>query len=98
MTNVKVVGTINFDDKALNVYQSLDDPLFRANDIASMIGYSEGNTWKMIQLCEEDETINLPMKIAGQIRLNAKLVQARKDRGASIVDQFNTWNEMLDTF
>ena len=65
---MNIVGTINFDDRALNVYQSLDEPLFRATDISSMIGYSEGNTWKMLQMCEEDEKLNLPMVVAGQRR------------------------------
>ena len=62
------VGTISFDGRLLNVYQSLDVPLFRATDIANMIDYSEGNTWKMLEMCEEDEKLNLPMVVAGQRR------------------------------
>lgn len=62
------VGTISFDGRLLNVYQSLDVPLFRATDIANMIDYSEGNTWKMLEMCEEDEKLNLPMVVAGQTR------------------------------
>lgn len=63
-----VVGTITFDNKLLNVYLSLDDPIFRASDISSMIGYSDGNTWKMLEMCEQDEKLNLPMVVAGQRR------------------------------
>lgn len=63
-----VVGRISFDGKLLDVYASLDEPLFRASDIAKMIGYSEGNTWKMLSVCEEDEKLNLPMVVAGQRR------------------------------
>lgn len=65
---MNVVGTIIFDNKTLDVYSSLDQPLFRANDIANMIGYSEGNTWKMLEMCEPDEKLNLPMVVAGQRR------------------------------
>ena len=63
-----IVGTISFDNKLLNVYSSLDDPIFRASDVASMIEYSDGNTWNMLSLCEEDEKLNLPMIVAGQRR------------------------------
>ena len=63
-----IVGTISFDNKLLNVYSSLDDPIFRASDVANMIEYSDGNTWNMLSLCEEDEKLNLPMIVAGQRR------------------------------
>lgn len=63
-----VVGTISFDNKQLNVYSSLNEPIFRAMDIANMIGYSEGNTWKMLEMCEHDEKLNLPLVVAGQRR------------------------------
>lgn len=62
------VGTISFDSKTLEVYVSLDNPLFRALDVAKMIDYSDGNTWKMLEMCEEDEKLNLPMVVAGQRR------------------------------
>lgn len=64
----KTVGTIRFDSRLLPVYQSLDQPLFKASDIANMIDYSAGNTWKMVEMCEEDEKMNLPMVVAGQRR------------------------------
>ena len=63
-----IVGTITFDGKLLNVYSSLDEPIFRASDVASMIQYSDGNTWKMLEMCEQDEKLNLPMVVAGQTR------------------------------
>lgn len=62
------VGFIKFDNRVLNVYKSLDEPLFRASEIATMIDYSDGNSWKMLQMCEEDEKLNLPMVVAGQTR------------------------------
>ena len=65
---MKVVGTIKFDNKLLDVYRTLNNPLFRATDVANMIQYSEGNTWKLLELCEEDEKLNLPTVVAGQTR------------------------------
>lgn len=62
------VGTVIFDNKQLNVYVSLDDPIFRASDVANLIDYSEGNTWKMLEMCEADEKLNLPMVVGGQRR------------------------------
>ena len=64
-----VVGTISFDNRLLNVYYSLEEPLFRATDVASMIDYSDGNTWKMLEMCEADEKLNLPLVVAGQRRM-----------------------------
>lgn len=123
MTNI--VGTIEFDGKTLNVYQSLDEPVFRASDIATMIGYSEGNTYKLLELCEKDEKLKLPVVVAGQTRqvsfvtelglynilaqsrkliarkwrrvVHAELVRMRKDKGMTVVDQFDEWDDMLDT-
>ena len=63
-----IVGTITFDKRQLDVYSSLDEPIFRAADVAKMIDYSEGNTWKMLEMCEEDEKLNLPIVVAGQRR------------------------------
>ena len=64
----KPVGTITFDNQLLDVYMSLDQPLFKATDVAKMIDYSEGNSWKLLELCEEDEKLNLPLVVAGQRR------------------------------
>lgn len=69
MNNIEnSVGTVVFDNKKLDVYSSLDKPIFRATDVANMIDYSEGNAWKMLEMCEEDEKLNLPMVVAGQTR------------------------------
>ena len=65
----KPVGTITFDDRQLDVYISLDDPLFKAADVAKLIEYSDGNTWKMLEMCEVDEKLNLPLVVAGQRRI-----------------------------
>lgn len=65
---MNVVGNIKFDNKTLDVYSSLDKPLFRATDIAEMIDYSTGNAWKMLEMCEPDEKLNLPIVVSGQSR------------------------------
>ena len=66
---INVVGTIKFDNRLLSVYSSLEEPLFNASDVASMIDYSDGNTWKMLEMCEDDEKLKLPMVVAGQRRI-----------------------------
>ena len=68
MTEPNRVGLLKFDNRLLSVYVSLDEPIFRATDVADMIDYSDGNSWKMLQMCEEDEKLNLPMVVAGQTR------------------------------
>lgn len=67
--STNIVGTITFGNKKLDVYSSLDEPIFRALDIADMIDYSDGNSWKMLEMCEADEKLNLPMVVGGQRRV-----------------------------
>lgn len=63
-----IVGKVIFMDHSLPVYGSLDAPLFKALDIAYIIEYSNGNVWRMLEMCEEDEKLNLPLVVAGQRR------------------------------
>lgn len=65
---MNIIGTITFGNKNLDVYSSVDEPLFKATDIAEMIDYSAGNTWKMLEMCENDEKLNLPLVVTGQRR------------------------------
>ena len=65
---MNIVGNIRFGNKILDVYSSLDEPLFKASDVADMIEYSDGNSWRMLGMCEEDEKLNLPIVVAGQTR------------------------------
>ena len=65
---MKIVGNIKFMDHTLPVYKSLDEPKFKASDIATAIDYSDGNVWKMLEMCEADEKLNLPLVVAGQRR------------------------------
>lgn len=68
MNKMDVVGSIIFGGRKLDVYASLDEPLFKASDIADLIDYSDGNTWKLLEVCEEDEKLKLPMVVSGQTR------------------------------
>ena len=65
---IKITGSISFGGKRLNVYGDLDAPLFKAKDISHAIGYSSGNEWRMLEMCEEDEKLKLPLVVAGQRR------------------------------
>lgn len=65
---INKVGVICFDDRNLDVYRSLDNPIFKVSDIAKMIDYSDGNSWKMSMCCEEDERLVLPIVVGGQRR------------------------------
>ena len=66
--DVKVVDQLSFDGKRLDIYSSLDVPIFKLSDIATTIGYSEGNAWSLLELCEDHEKLNLRMVVAGQNR------------------------------
>lgn len=122
---MKIVGQLKFDNKFLDVYSSLDEPIFRAGDIASMIEYSDGNTYRMLEMCEADEKLKLPIVVAGQMRsvsfvterglynileqsrkpiarkwrriINDELIELRKSRDNNIVEQFDYWDDILDT-
>lgn len=63
-----ILGKVVFMEHSLPVYGSLDEPLFRASDVAAVIDYSDGNVWKMLEMCESDEKLNLPLVVAGQRR------------------------------
>ena len=68
MADAYIAGSISFGGKRLNVYGDLDAPLFKAKDISHAIGYSSGNEWRMLEMCEEDEKLKLPLVVAGQRR------------------------------
>lgn len=68
MNVIEKVGTIIFGNHCLDVYDDVDEPLFKAVDVARLIDYSIGNTWKMLEVCETDEKLQLPVVVAGQRR------------------------------
>jgi len=66
--NTNIVGTIRLGTNVIDVYSSLGEPLFKASDLGDLIEYSRNNTWKLLELCEEDEKFTLPIVVAGQSR------------------------------
>lgn len=68
MKEITVVGTIKFGNYLIDVYDSLDEPLFKAKDVADILEYSSGNVYRMTDNCEEDEVLKLQMVVAGQRR------------------------------
>lgn len=65
---IKIVGEIRFKNQTLPVFGDLNEPLFKAGDVANLIGYSEGNVWKMLELCEEERKLNATIWTGGQRR------------------------------
>ena len=65
---VKIVGSIQFKNRALPVYGDLDEPLFKATDVADLLEYGSNNVWNLTSICEEDERIVLPAVVGGQHR------------------------------
>jgi prophage antirepressor-like protein len=66
--SVEIIATINFGGHALDVYDSLYKPLFRAVDVANIIDYNAGDVIKMLQVCEDDEKLVVKILRAGQMR------------------------------
>ncbi len=52
---VEKVGAIKFDEKTLDVYSSMDEPLFVAYDVAMVLGYEDVKGIE--ELCEKDEFV-----------------------------------------
>ena len=65
---MKVVGQIQFDGNNLDVYDSLDDPYFLAQDISKLIDYSIGKTGQMLEALEKDEYLSDIQYRSGQNR------------------------------
>lgn len=63
-----IVGEIRFGRWAIPVYNDLNEPLFLAQDIMSVINYSPSNSYKFMQMVEEDEKLKLPLVVSGQKR------------------------------
>lgn len=60
---INKVGTIGFDNVIIDIYDSLDAPLFQVIDIVRAIGMPDEKFWDIISWCENDEIIILPRTI-----------------------------------
>lgn len=56
---VKIVGSIQFKNRTLPVYGNLDEPLFKATDVAELLSYGDNNVWNLTNVCEDDEKLVL---------------------------------------
>ena len=65
---MEVVQQINFDGRYLNVYRSLEEPLFLGADVAELIGYSPGKVGQMLNTVSNSEKLNDKKYRAGQKR------------------------------
>lgn len=68
MIEAVLVGEIRIQNRLLSVYNSLDEPLFRASDVADLLEYSYGNVHRLVSLTESDERLELHTVVAGQRR------------------------------
>lgn len=59
MNDIKV-GLVSFDDITIDVYNSLDEPIFKVVDVANAIDIPEEKFWSVISMCESDEIILMP--------------------------------------
>ena len=59
MNDIKV-GTIGFGNVKLDVYNSLDNPIFKVTDVATAIHIPEEKFWSVISMCESDEIVLMP--------------------------------------
>lgn len=57
---INIVGPIRFDKVSIPVYNSLDEPLFKVEDILVMINIPKEKLLDVIALCEGDEIFMLP--------------------------------------
>ena len=65
---IEKVGVVEFDWYKLNVYRDLDEPLFLVIDIATVLNYRIGNTYKLLNLVEDDEKLTISIRWSGQRR------------------------------
>ena len=59
MNDIKV-GLVSFDDITIDVYNSLDEPIFKVVDVANAIDIPEEKFWSVISMCESDEIVLMP--------------------------------------
>ena len=65
---IEAVGIIKFDGVSIEVYDDLNNPLFRIQDVAKIIGYRQDSAKKLLNMCEDDEYLIGSVFLAGQRR------------------------------
>ena len=62
----KPIGMLEFDGHKLDVYVSLDEPVFKATDVSRLVNYGATNIKYILDLCEDDEKLRIPLYINGE--------------------------------
>lgn len=90
---MKIVGQIAFGGHVLNVYESLDAPLFIAIEIAKLIDYSAGKTHQMLEVVEHDEKVLKTVDVADiMYRSDTPHSHARKTQTTWFVTELGLYN------
>lgn len=65
MEEIKIISKTTFLDKEIDVWGSIDNPLFRANDVQSWLGLK--NVSRAVANVDEDERLNLKLSRGGSM-------------------------------
>lgn len=65
MEEIKIISKSTFLDKEIDVWGSIDNPLFRANDVQSWLGLK--NVSRAVANVDEDERLNLKLSRGGSM-------------------------------
>ena len=82
MEEIKIISKSTFLDKEIDVWGSIENPLFRANDVQSWLGLK--NVSRAVANVDEDERLNLKLSRGGSMWLLTEegvyelLMQSRK--------------------
>lgn len=66
MNEIKIINKSTFLDKEIDVWGSVECPLFRASDVAEWIGHSDIST--MLKMVDNDEKLTQTLFVSGQRR------------------------------
>lgn len=66
MDEIKIINKSTFLDKEIDVWGSVECPLFRASDVAEWIGHSDIST--MLKMVDNDEKLTQTLFVSGQRR------------------------------
>jgi len=60
------IGVLEFDDQKLDIYVSLNEPIFKAADVSRIVNYGATNIKYILDMCEDDEKLRIPLFLNGQ--------------------------------
>lgn len=90
---MKNVGVIGFGGNTLSIYESVDNPLFLAAEIAKLLEYSAGNTSHMLELVEQDEKILKTIEVDDlPYKSETRHINARKTQTTWFVTELGLYN------